>query len=157
MTDDEPTGDGQVRRKPRRRSSARKSSIEAENKAIGKRVREFREYHVQPGGLTQRQFGSRLGVTRGAVAHWERGRGIQRTVCQMIAREFNANLEWLLLGGGTPKSVMTGSLLAQAEMDLPPHTMALLHADVVRLVDSAYREAGIERAQRGPKKKPKPK
>lgn len=47
----------------------------AQDDEIGARVREVR------GSATQEAFGKRLGVSRGAVANWERGLGIKR-VCK---------------------------------------------------------------------------
>jgi phage repressor protein C with HTH and peptisase S24 domain len=61
---------------------------------IGARVREVR------GDLTQDAFGKRLGVSRGAVANWERGLGIKRENMQVIAERFRVSFEWLATGKG---------------------------------------------------------
>ena len=50
----------------------------AQDDEIGARVREVR------GSATQEAFGKRLGVSRGAVANWERGLGIKRENMQAI-------------------------------------------------------------------------
>ena len=52
-------------------------------------------------GLTQKQFGERIGVQRGTVANYERGRNIpNETVLFMICREFGVRREWLETGEG---------------------------------------------------------
>lgn len=52
-------------------------------------------------GLTQKQFGERIGVQRGTVANYERGRNIpNETVLLMICREFGVRREWLESGEG---------------------------------------------------------
>lgn len=52
-------------------------------------------------GLTQKQFGERIGVQRGTVANYERGRNIpNETVLLMICREFGVRREWLETGEG---------------------------------------------------------
>lgn len=52
-------------------------------------------------GLSQRQFGERIGVQRGTVTNYELGRNIPtETVRQMICREFGVRREWLENGGG---------------------------------------------------------
>ena len=52
-------------------------------------------------GLSQRQFGERIGVQRGTVTNYELGRNIPtETVRQMICREFGVRREWLETGGG---------------------------------------------------------
>lgn len=66
----------------------------AQDDEIGARVREVR------GELTQDTFGKRLGVSRGAVANWERGLGIKRENMQAIAEKFRVSFEWLATGNG---------------------------------------------------------
>lgn len=52
-------------------------------------------------GLSQRQFGERIGVQRGTVTNYELGRNIPtETVRQMICREFGVRREWLETGEG---------------------------------------------------------
>lgn len=61
----------------------------AQDDEIGARVREVR------GSATQEAFGKRLGVSRGAVANWERGLGIKRENMQAIVDKFRVSFEWL--------------------------------------------------------------
>ena len=52
-------------------------------------------------GLTQRQFGERIGVQRGTVTNYEIGRNIPtETVRLMICREYGVKREWLETGEG---------------------------------------------------------
>jgi phage repressor protein C with HTH and peptisase S24 domain len=66
----------------------------AKDDEIGARVRKVRD------GLTQEAFGKRLGVSRGAVANWERGQGIKRENLQAIVERFGVSFEWLATGNG---------------------------------------------------------
>lgn len=83
----------------------------AKDDEIGARIREVR------GQATQDAFGKRLGVSRGAVANWERGLGIKRENMQMIAERFRVSFEWLATGNGatyangTSKSTETPNAL----------------------------------------------
>ena len=52
-------------------------------------------------GLTQKQFGERIGVQRGTVTNYEIGRNIPtETVRLMICREYGVKREWLETGIG---------------------------------------------------------
>ena len=52
-------------------------------------------------GLSQRQFGERIGLQRGAVTNYELGRNKPtETVRQMICREFGVRRNWLETGEG---------------------------------------------------------
>ena len=52
-------------------------------------------------GMTQRQFGEKIGVQRGTVTNYELGRNIPtETVRLMICREYGVNREWLETGKG---------------------------------------------------------
>lgn len=52
-------------------------------------------------GLTQKQFGERIGVQRGTVANYELGRNIPtETVRLMICKVYGVNREWLETGEG---------------------------------------------------------
>lgn len=66
----------------------------AKDDEIGARIREVR------GTVTQDTFGKRLGVSRGAVANWERGQGVKRENLQIIAEKFRVSFEWLATGKG---------------------------------------------------------
>lgn len=82
---------------------------------IGKRLRSLREDRK----LTQAQFASRLGVTRGAVGNWERGLGIKFENIQTVATTFRVSVEWLASGKGqsyapTPKEASKATEPANA-------------------------------------------
>jgi len=64
---------------------------------IGQRIRELRKKL----GLSQEEFGKRLGVTLRTIARYERGETKipNRTLCQ-IEQTFNVNPEWLRHGKG---------------------------------------------------------
>lgn len=69
----------------------------ADMDSIGGRIRLARERL----GRTQAEFGRPLGVTRGAVANWERGQGIKRENLVAISKHYPLQLEWLISGNGT--------------------------------------------------------
>ncbi len=77
-------------------------AVMASDDEIGARVREVR------GTVTQDAFGKKLGVSRGAVANWERGLGIKRENLQAIADKFRVSFEWLATGSGG-SAVLNGS------------------------------------------------
>lgn len=70
----------------------------AQDDEIAARIRQVRD------GMTQEAFGKRLGVSRGAVANWERGLGIKRENLQAISDKFRVSFEWLGTGKGTSAS-----------------------------------------------------
>lgn len=51
-------------------------------------------------GMTQQAFADALGVSRGAVANWERGQGIKMDNLTLIAERFGVPLDWLANGAG---------------------------------------------------------
>lgn len=51
-------------------------------------------------GHTQAEFAKPLGVSRGAVANWERGEGIKRDNLVEITKKYPVKLEWLIDGSG---------------------------------------------------------
>lgn len=52
-------------------------------------------------GLTQKKFGSKLGITGSAVCNYENGsRTITEQVIMAICREYNVNRSWLIDGIG---------------------------------------------------------
>ena len=64
---------------------------------MNERIKELRK-HL---GLTLEEFGKRLGVTRSAIGHLERGeRTLTDQMFLSICREFNVNEEWLRTGEG---------------------------------------------------------
>jgi phage repressor protein C with HTH and peptisase S24 domain len=89
----------------------------AKEDEIAARIREVR------GAATQDAFGKRLGVSRGAVANWERGLGIKRENLQAIAERFRVSFEWLATGKGqsatkateTPNALVGDKLTERGE------------------------------------------
>lgn len=64
---------------------------------MNKRIRNVRKSL----GLTLEKFGERLGVTRSAIGHIEKGeRNITDQMFLSICREFNVNPDWLRSGEG---------------------------------------------------------
>lgn len=63
---------------------------------LGERIKYVRRLHK----LSQERFGARLGVSRGAVANWERNEGISTENLIRIAEEFDVDFEWLARRGG---------------------------------------------------------
>lgn len=58
-------------------------------------------------GLTQEEFGKRIGSARNTIANYETGnRKPSNVVITSICREFNINEEWLRTGDGEPKKDM---------------------------------------------------
>lgn len=52
-------------------------------------------------GLTQQQFGDKLGIKRGTVANYEVGRNLpSKAVMRLICEEFGINRQWLEQGTG---------------------------------------------------------
>ncbi len=51
-------------------------------------------------GLTQSELGDRLGVSRDAIAGYERGVNIPEPTIKLICREFNVDYFWLTEGTG---------------------------------------------------------
>ena len=52
-------------------------------------------------GMTQEQFGEKIGVTKMAVTYYESGkRTPQASTLKLIAQQFKANETWLLTGEG---------------------------------------------------------
>lgn len=61
------------------------------------RIKELRK-HV---GLTQAEFGERLGIKQNTVAQYEIGRNMPTdTVVELLCREFGVNETWLRTGEG---------------------------------------------------------
>lgn len=66
-------------------------------------------------GLTQTEFGERLGVSRSAIANIEYGR-VEPTpiICKLLCREFNVNPVWLETGAGEMFEAVTEDEAAAA-------------------------------------------
>lgn len=66
-------------------------------------------------GMTQNDFGVRIGLTPNTITNYETGRRIpSNQVIFSICREFNVNEEWLRTGNGN----MFNPLTADEELDL---------------------------------------
>lgn len=66
-------------------------------KEIGKRLRLLRETL----GLTQEEFGKKIGRTKGAISAYEKGeRTPDKTTLMLIEKVFNVNPYWFLKGEG---------------------------------------------------------
>lgn len=63
-------------------------------------------------GLSQEEFGKRLGVSKGVIVNIEVGRvDLKEMMVNLICRTFNVNPLWLTDGIGDPKSEISESLL----------------------------------------------
>lgn len=82
--------------------------IEREVNKTKERIKSLRESL----GLSQEEFGKRIGSARNTIANYELGRrNPSNTVLNAICRTYNANYEWLANGNGdmfsnTPTSVV---------------------------------------------------
>jgi len=64
---------------------------------VHERLRDLRKSH----GLTQEQFGQKIGAKQGNVADWERGRSSPSLeTMNQIVKIYNINLHWLFTGEG---------------------------------------------------------
>lgn len=62
---------------------------------VNQRIKKIREYM----GMTQEEFGKRIGAARNTIANYETGnRNPSNAVITSICREFNINEEWLRYG-----------------------------------------------------------
>ena len=50
--------------------------------------------------LTQTEFGKKIGISRDAIAGYERGVNIPEPTIRLICKEFNINQDWLVNGIG---------------------------------------------------------
>ncbi|ENY87153.1 hypothetical protein HMPREF1094_02044 [[Clostridium] innocuum 2959] len=49
-------------------------------------------------GLTQNEFGEKIGATRDAIAAYERGVAVKEPIIKLICKEFNVDYFWLTEG-----------------------------------------------------------
>ena len=49
-------------------------------------------------GLTQSEFGEKIGATRDAIAAYERGVAVKEPIIKLICKEFNVDYFWLTEG-----------------------------------------------------------
>jgi transcriptional regulator with XRE-family HTH domain len=88
---------------------------------VGRRIRQIR----QKLGLTQAQFGKRLGVTKGSVARYEAGSIPRLRVLNEIAKLAGATSAWLLQGGAADTERKM-PLLGPPQLNLTEALSALL-------------------------------
>ena len=90
---------------------------------IGDRIRRLRNEILKIS--TQAEFAKPLGVTRGAVANWEVGKGIKRDNLQRMANHYRVSLDWLATGRGNPDvELFLPDRLRQAMEQLEPDEIA---------------------------------
>lgn len=74
-------------------------------------------------GLSQQNFGEHLGLTKGAISHFESGRNdVGNQIILAICREYNVREEWLRYGTGEmfesmSKEEQVGSILGNVFTD----------------------------------------
>jgi len=121
-----------VRRKPPTLAQGRKPTKpknEQSDIEIGERVRYAR---VEILKMKQHQFATKLGVTRGAVANWEKGKGVKSDNLLAICRRFSISIEWMLIGRGLPRP-NEGSLEERMEL-LPRDEYERFYEEVSHLL-----------------------
>ena len=64
---------------------------------MNKRLRDLRK-HLN---LTQTEFGNCIGMSRDAIAGYERGVNVSEPTIRLICKEFNVNYDWLVDGKGS--------------------------------------------------------
>jgi transcriptional regulator with XRE-family HTH domain len=76
--------------------------------SIGSRIRQVRRHQ----GLTQEEFGERLGISKSSVINYESGkRTPDADLLIDLLRRFNVDAEWLMLGTtGKPEGKSPGAL-----------------------------------------------
>ena len=87
---------------------------------VGKRIRRIRRKL----GLTQAQFGKRLGVIRGSIARYEAGSIPRLRLLNEIAKLGGVTVAWLLQGAEDSNKKM--SLLGPRQLDLTEPLSAFL-------------------------------
>jgi len=92
-------------------------------KTFAKRLTDLRKAHR----LTQLKFGNAIGVSRGAVANWETGGGIEREHVVAISTKFDVSLDWLEHERGQPPAVLARNSNGST-VDLGNPEDAVLHS-----------------------------
>ena len=82
--------------------------------SVNERIRQVRKVN----GLTLEKFGSRIGITKGALSQIENGRAnpSDQTV-MLICREFNVSETWLRIGEGSMESVPPDDTLGKLALE----------------------------------------
>ena len=128
-----------LKRKTKSTSGHRLPKDTDADRKIGERIHYVRVTKVK---ARQSDFADRLGVSRGAVANWERGKGAKRENLQRISRTFRVSLEWLATGFGPP--VEQPSLEAKMKM-LPPDDYARRYEEFDMLLEMDLRRLGLRK------------
>ena len=104
---------------------------------MNERIKELRK-HL---GLTLEEFGKRLGVTRSAIGHLERGeRTLTDQMFLSICREFDVNEEWLRTGEGEMFSLQEDEEAAYVS-ELLEDTENPLY-DLIKAIMKTYTQTG---------------
>ena len=104
---------------------------------MNERIKELRK-HL---GLTLEEFGKRLGVTRSAIGHLERGeRTLTDQMFLSICREFNVNENWLRTGEGEMFTLQEDEEAAYVS-ELLDDTDNPLY-DLIKAIMKTYTQAG---------------
>ena len=97
---------------------------------MDKRIKKVRQFY----GLTQSDFGQRIGVKGNTVTNYENGlRSPSETVLMAISREFGISLEWLKDG--------TGDMLIPVSRN---DEIAMFAADIIKEPDTSFRKRLVE-------------
>ncbi len=88
-------------------------------------------------GITQDDFGKKIGLARNSIANYEIGRRTPtNAVITSICREFNINEDWLRYGKGTMKKALTKSqeigAFANEVMNLPDEAFKKRFVDALK-------------------------
>jgi transcriptional regulator with XRE-family HTH domain len=115
---------------------------EARAKEIGARLRELRKNFLDIS--SQEVFGAGIGVSRGAVANWEVGKGISRVNLYRVSEYYQVSMVWLSTGKGQPRGRNNPDLTALIEESgLSERSQEDLIEDVKALISSRIkRESG---------------
>lgn len=120
-------------------------------KEIGARLRVLRKDYLEIS--SQENFAEPLGVTRGAVANWEIGKGISRVNLYRIAQAYDVSMVWLSTGKGTPQG---GGSTAEdlpaliEDSGLPQKEQDEFVEDVKALLDTRIKRHHADRGNGGP-------
>ncbi|MFQ9516416.1 MAG: helix-turn-helix domain-containing protein [Eubacterium sp.] len=103
---------------------------------MNERIKELRKLL----GMTQDDFGKKLGLARNSIANYEIGRRIpSNAVITSICREFNINEDWLRYGKGTMKKALTKNqeigAFANEVMNLPDDAFKKRFIDALKKLD----------------------
>lgn len=105
---------------------------------IGNRIKRLREFVPD---RTQDEFAKPLGVSRGAVNNWERGKGISRVNIGKLSRVYGVGADWLMSGPDdgpipftAPETGLTGAAKAAETPTLPAGAWAIAIDETLRLV-----------------------